>query len=392
MTKAAPGRRIQGTWIAAGLFALTVVAFLRPPLLPDIGRDLGLSATGLGVLGSVFAFGRLLADFPAGDLTERVRPGPMMAVAAGLVGAGSVLLAVSPGSAVAFVAVFVLGIGSTWTLTTAVAHFAGAPRQRRGVAMSVFAGALLAGQAVGPAAGGGLGSLGGWRLAMGLGGVLALVVAIPFLVRPGARRTPSEAKASGGAADPRATPLVLGVIYLLPAVQFAVGAAVVQTVIPIVADADLGLGPGIVGVALGVGGVVRFVSAIVSGQVTDRLGRRWALVPGLALQVAGLAVYAFVGSVAAMWIAIVLLSLGSVTVNVGNTMLADLSESGGLGRRLGAFRFTGDAAFMVGPVLAGVLLERSGRLAATMPFLLFTLAVTIACVLVLPETRHPDGA
>ena len=391
MTEPASGRRIQGAWIAAGLFVLTVVAFLRPPLLPDIGRDLTLNATGLGALGSVFAFGRLLADFPAGDLTERVRSGPMMAFAALLVGVGSILLATAPGSTVAFIAVFVLGIGSTWTLTTAVAHFAGAPRGRRGVAMSVFAGALLAGQAVGPAAGGGLGALRDWRLALGVGGVLALIVAVPFVLRPGARRAPPKVSGARASVDSRATPLVLGVIYLLPAVQFAVGAAVVQTVIPIVADADLGLGPGIVGVALGVGGLVRLVSAVVSGQVTDRLGRRWALIPGLALQVAGLAVYALVGSVAAMWTAIVLLSLGSVTVNVGNTMLADLSESGGLGRRLGAFRFTGDAAFMVGPLLAGILLERSGRLAATMPFLVFTLGVTIASVLVLPETRHADG-
>jgi len=54
-------RRIRtvGVGIGAGLFLLTVAAFVRPPLLPAIGRDLGMTAIGLGLLGSVFAAGRL---------------------------------------------------------------------------------------------------------------------------------------------------------------------------------------------------------------------------------------------------------------------------------------------------------------------------------------------
>ena len=120
--------------MAASLFAITVAAFLRPPLLPDIGRDLTLSSLGLGALGSVFALGRLAADIPAGRLSDSRAPGAMMIASASMVAVGSLALAAAPTSAVAFVAVFVLGIGSTWTLTTAQAHFATAPR---GVAFDV---------------------------------------------------------------------------------------------------------------------------------------------------------------------------------------------------------------------------------------------------------------
>ena len=84
---------------------------------------------------------------------------------------------------------------------------------------------------------------------------------------------------------------------------------------------------------------------------------------------------------------IVLVSLGSVSVNVGTAVLADLSEGGRLGPRLGAFRFTGDAAFLVTPVLAGWLLDSSGRAVATAPLMLLTAVVLIGCFLYIPETR-----
>ncbi|MFV2001239.1 MAG: MFS transporter [Acidimicrobiia bacterium] len=374
--------------LAIGLFLITVVAFLRPPLLPDIGRDLGLSAMGLGALGSVFALGRLAVDLPAGRLTDRFAAGPMMAWAGILVALGSAFLALAPTAFVALVAVLVLGAGSAWTLTTAQAHFARAPRANRGVSMSIFAGALLVGQAMGPGVGGVIGAAFDWRVALASGAVLALVVAGVFL----GIRTVETVEGSSASIElrpekdiPRA---VLWTIYLLPAVQFAVGAAMIQTIVPIVADADLGMGPAIVGGALVVAGLARLLSALIAGRVTDRVGRRAALLPGLGLQVLGLAVFALGEGALWWWVAILLVSLGSVSVNVGTTMLADLSEGGGLGRRLGAFRFTGDVAFVVAPTLAGWLFDQRGRTAAIVPLLVFTVAVTIAATVVLPETRN----
>lgn len=373
--------------IAASLFVTTAAAFLRPPLLPAMGRDLGLGAIGLGALGSVFALGRLGADIPAGRLTDHIAPERMMLLAAVIVAVGSIGLGLAPDPTVAYVALFVLGVGSTWTLTTAQAWFANAPRARRGTAMSVFAGALLTGQAIGPALGGAAEVVSDWRVALIGGGVVAAIGAVPFVVMrsptvDGSRRTQS----SGG--DDRATAPVLAVIYLLPAVQFAIGAAMVQTLVPIVADADLGLSAGVVGTALGVGGLARLVAAVVSGRIVDASGRRIVLVPGLALQLAGLGVFAFVDGVGALWVSIALVSFGSVSVNVGTTILADLSEGGRLGPRLGAFRFTGDAAFLVAPVLAGFLLETGGRTIAMLPLLVLTAAVFVGALALVPET-HP---
>ena len=380
----------SSTGIAVGLFFITVVAFLRPPLLPAMGRDLQLSAFGLGALGSVFALGRLSADIPAGRLTDRTRPGPMMAFAAVNVAVGCFGLAIAPNSTVAFIAVFFLGIGSTWTLTTAMAHFAAAPSASRGAALSVFAAALLSGQVFGPAVGGWLGAVFDWRVALGIGGVLAVVIAIPFLTAGGPRRElagdePSEHPGEGGTDS---NSLVFGVLYLLPAVQFSVGAAMIQTLVPIVADEQFNLGPQVVGGALAIGGTGRLIAALGSGVLIDRVGRRSALIPGVLLQVAGVAAFAFGESLLWWWISIFLVSLGSIGVNTGSVILSDLSASGGLGRRLGSFRFTGDSAFMVAPLLTGWLFEVYGLTVAMLPLLAFAVLVAGAAIFLVPET-HP---
>ncbi len=179
---------------------------------------------------------------------------------------------------------------------------------------------------------------------------------------------------------------VLAFIYLLPAVQFAIGGALLQTLVPIVADAELGMGPAVVGGALGIGGVSRFVAAVVAGQVTDRISRKWALLPGQVLQTLGVAVFMSWATPAAWFGSILLVTLGSVGVNVGATVLADLSEGTALGNRLGAFRFTGDAAFVVAPLLSGWLYELAGRGAGTAPLVVFAAVVTVGVWIFIPET------
>ncbi len=350
-----------------------------------------MSAVGLGLLGSVFATGRLAADFPAGRISDRMRPGPMMSLSAVIVGLGSFVLALAPSASVAFVATFVLGVASTFVLTTAMAHFARAPKIRRGAALSAFAGWLLAGQSFGPTTGGTIGAALGWRWAVGIAGIVATAVAalIVFVRAPSPEVEASQPRLDGEPGEPVAIPKrILTFIYLLPAVQFALGGALLQTLVPIVADGELGIGPAQVGLALGGGGVARLVSALVAGQISDRHSRRMALVPGLLLQAVGVLVFFLWASPIAWFASIILVAFGSSGVNVGTTILADLSEGKALGKRLGAFRFTGDAAFMVAPLLSGWLYTVGGRPLAILPMLIFASVVAVGATVFIPETRH----
>ena len=368
-----------------GLFFITVVAFIRAPLLPNIGRDLDMSPTALGALIAAFALGRIITDVPAGRLTDHRAARPMLAIGAIIVALGSLTGGLAPSSAVALLASFVLGVGSAWTNTTGIAAFAEAPRERRGVAMSGFAAALMVGQAIGPTLGGAVASIWDWRAAFLVGATIGLAVAAILAM---SARGPAvvHGAVAGSTSEVGATTLLA--LYLLPAVQFGIGAALIQTLVPIVGDAELALSVGTIGLAIGLGGLLRLVGALASGQVSDRYSRRWALLPGLALQLLGLIVFSLGGAVANWWAAIILYSLGSSSVNVGATVLADLSEGGGLGRRLGVFRLTGDAALLLAPLAGGALYEAFGRGWASIPLIGFVAAVIVLAFVAIPETVH----
>lgn len=372
--------------VGAGVFFITVAAHVRAPLLPEMGRDLSMGPAALGAFVAFFALGRIITDIPAGRLTDSRPSRSMLAIGAAVTAGSSLLAGFSPTSTVAFVAAFVLGIGSAWTNTTGIAAFALAPRERRGAAMSGFAAALLVGQAVGPVFGGAVASIADWRTAFAAAAVLAAAVAVVLMRRGRVDGNPRSRAVGEDDANSIARPVRIA-LYLLPAVQFAIGGALLQTLVPIVGDGELALGVGAIGLAIGLAGILRLVGALVSGRISDTYSRRWGLFPGLTLQLAGLIVFAVSGSLAAWLTAIVLTSLGSSAVNVAATMLADLSEGGRLGTRLGMFRITGDVALFVAPLLAGVLYQFSGRALATIPLIIFTGSVTLLAAMVLPDTR-----
>ena len=382
-----PSRLRPGTiLVATGVFSITLVAFLRSPLLPSIGRDLDLGPFGLSTVIGSFGLGRVLVDLPAGSATDRFAIGGMMGVAASVVAVGAGAMAVAPNLFVLLLGAVVLGMGSAWAAAAAVAFFASAPRASRGMSVSIYGGSLLTAQAMGPLIAGFAAVLLDWRIVFLMGGVTALVVAPQFFRAKTVESSGREAVRSGRSAETDVPTSVLWLIYALPAVQFGIGAAVLQTLIPIIGEDDLGYTSATVGLALGIGGAIRFVSALSAGAVSDRYGRKVALVPGLSFQLVGLLVFATDFGVWGWWLSVGLLTIGSVAANVGGTMLADLSEGGPLGRRLGRYRLVGDAALMLAPVLTGYLFARHG-LRVSVGLLICAAAAVLAGSTRLPETR-----
>lgn len=381
--------------IGLAMVVITTAAFFRVPLLPEIGEDLSMSAADLGALTTVFALGRLITDIPAGRLADKIRASRMMANSAVLVGLASLLLAMAPVALVAYGASFLLGLGSALTNTTGMTHFSSATSHaRRGASVSIFAAGLLVGQAIGPTLGGLVSSVGGWRVAQVVAGLLAFLAAgalVGFGRRPSSgASSPGPLAASPHARGPDISIWYRGLLYLVPFAMFASLGALSQTLIPIIGDDDLGLSAGVIGLALGLGGVARLVGSIVGGQVSDRISRKSALVPGLLGQAIGIALLAG-GSSTAFWLAsIIVMGVSSLGIGVAATMLADLSLGTGVGRRLGPFRFAGDLGLVISPFVVARVYESFGTAAAVLPLAGLLAATGLAVALFLPETRWLD--
>lgn len=406
---APPWHRRPSVWTAAAVFLISTATFVRVPLLPEMGEALAMDASLLGVFTALFAVGRLLVDLPAGALLDRVGPRPMFMLSGILLLAGSAVIGLAWTPAVVLAGGVLLGIASAGGNTTGQTFFArNVAGERRGRSMASFSAALLGGQTVGPALAGVVAGVGGWRVAMLGGAVLGLVVTAGGWVTgrraasPGQRPSPP---AAGDADADAPSPAASGLLEANPA--FGVGqraalygarfsalflmGAIPQTLVPLIGD-DLGLAVGVIGAALGVGGVARFVAAFVGGQLADRLPRKAVMVSGMGVQTLGVALLMVHGRVWAWLAAIVLMSLGSFAMMTGTTILGDHVADRHAGKELGAYRFIGDIGLLAGPAVGAALFDLAGQRVAVAAVAGLVAVAAVAAGVLLPDDPHRERA
>lgn len=381
--------------VSTAVLTLTGLAFFRVALLPEFGRELSMSTFELGIVTTVFAAGRLLADLPGGALADRVSAGRLIALAAAGVAVGSTLLAISTVPLPLYLASLLLGVCSSTTNATGMTYFSSVGGTRdRGTSMALFSAALLGGQAVGPAVAGLIASQAGWRAAMFTAAAIAALVAVVLGTRVGKRADEARPQLPPEPAV-ESSVMRFGPILLLRSVAFVVFltlGSVPQTLIPVIGADELGLGSGAIGLALGVGGISRFVGTLIGGRLSDHISRKTALIPGMIVQGIGVALLAFRPTVLLWVAAIVVMSLASFGVSVAATMVGDLADPQRVGTQLGRFRFAGDLGLISGPLVVSALYESVGREAA---FLFVGGLLTIVGLLswrFLPETARRFGS
>ena len=100
---------------------------------------------------------------------------------------------------------------------------------------------------------------------------------------------------------------------------------------------------------------------LVTGGLSDRIGRKWLIAGGMWVQAAALGLYA-VGTTFSAW-AVAAVLLGAGTAMVYPTLLAtigDVAHPAWRARSVGVYRLWRDGGFAVGAVLAGVLSDSFG--------------------------------
>jgi len=365
-TTSAPVERVRiprEIWVlVASAFVIALGFGLITPVLPQFAQSFGVGATASAVVVSVFAFFRLVFAPAGGNLIVRLGERPVY-LAGLLIVAASTAATAFAGSYWQLVVFRGLGgIGSVMFTVSATALVVRlAPPSIRGRVSSAYGSAFLIGGIGGPAVGGLLGGLG---------------LRVPFLAYAGALVVAAALVAffiSGHSLRPAPDAPVLPVMTARDGLRdsafraglvsgFANGWAnfgVRNAIIPLFVAANIGKEPWLAGTVLAIYAGANAVGMNIAGRLSDRLGRRPFIIGGLA--VAGVATIAtgLAASFPVLVVFSVVAGIGSGALNPAQqASMADVvGRDRNGGPALAAFQMSADAGAIIGPIVAGALVD-----------------------------------
>ncbi|MBN2416438.1 MFS transporter [bacterium] len=166
------------------------------------------------------------------------------------------------------------------------------------------------------------------------------------------------------------------------------GAGIIAPVMPVYAE-TLGATGFWLGFIWAGFSVSRAVFMPVAGRLSDRQGRKRFIVLGLSIYTLSSLGYAWAGGIAHLVIVRFLHGTGSaMVIPIAAAIIGDLSPPGKEGRMMGGFGFALFLGFGAGPLLGGMLLDKTGMAA---PFYLMGVLSFVSLLLVmvfLPDQRR----
>ena len=350
-------------WVLiASAFVIALGFGLITPVLPQFAQSFGVGATASSIVVSAFAFFRLVFAPGGGRLIARLGERPVYLM-------GLVIVAISTG-ATAFAQTYwqllvfrgLGGIGSVMFTVSAVALMVRlSPPTIRARVSSAYASAFLIGGIGGPVVGGLLGNL-GLRVPFIVYAITLLLAAgVVAVFLGGASLRPDENAAAlpamtfrDGWGDSAYRAAV--------ASGFANGWAnfgVRNAILPLFAAVVIGKQPWVAGMALAVFAAGNAVGLTVSGRLSDRLGRRPFIISGLVVSGLATAVTGFSTNLPVLVVLSVIAGLGSGALNPAQqASLADVvGRDRNGGPALAAFQMSADTGAIIGPIVAGLLVD-----------------------------------
>lgn len=294
-TKYRPGdagyRRLSLALFAAGLVAFGLL-FSTQALLPTISTDLGVTAGAASWTVSGATIGMAVAVLPLSALSERFGRRRMMTVSLAVAVALALVMPLAPSLGALTALRVAQGVAIAGVPASAMAFLS---EEVRAKALVGAVGVFIAGNSVGGMSGriltGWVTQLWGWREALAVLGVVALLCTVVYAVlAPKARHfTPSPVSPRALARTVRthlSNPLLVR-LYLIGLLFMTVFGAVYTVIGYRLVGEEFGLSQGMVG-SIFVIYLVGTASSAMSGRLHGRLGRRSTLYVAIATTTAGL--------------------------------------------------------------------------------------------------------
>jgi MFS family permease len=389
-----PSWRVRFRAVIGLAFFIVFGYGLIVPTLPLFASRFGVKEAGVGLLLTVFAGARLVADFFAGSLIDRHGERAMAAIGAGIVGVSSVAAGAAPNYPALVVLRGFGGFGSAFFLGALMANLIGTvPATERGRAMSTFQGAVGISFILGPVFGGLIAAVAGLRAPLFVyGGIcLAGVPLCAAVLNPHPGSAAGLAEAPTAPEEPLPGPTIPAWQRLRPLLKdSAYVAALIGGGILFFESAALDtlisrywrfrlLQPGrTVGIPFTIFGIAGIAAIWHAGRLSDARGRKFALVPALAVMALCTGALGFARSPALFVLVLAALGLASSYQRPGPTaMVADVAPPGSRGVAVSGFRTAGDVGAFVGPITVGLAAQAWGYRAA---FIIVAAAVGAAAL------------
>ena len=378
------------------------------PILPIYAESFGIPYALVGMVTTANALGRLLSDIPLGTLSDRLGRRPLAIIGPLLVTCSAILCGLAQGFYELLLYRFITGIGmATWMVARQAMIADSVNPSIRGRVMSTFQGVNMIGSAAGPAVGGIIAELWGYRTPFffyGASTFVSLVVSL-LLVKESADPKRPENRST----------LMTDMHALLGFLTFSIVMAAFTnfvnhirfaargTIIPLFGENVLHLTAGEIGLVLSASTITnilmvvrgqlnqhRPISAptitnilmvVPGGYIVDKYGRKFALVPSFIFTGIVFVLFSTCTDFSSALLVSAILGVAS-GLGGGATMAlaADLAPEGLRGQFMGFWQTVGDVGSAIGPVALGFVADLYGLVS---PFY-----VTCAIMLIVAATTQ----
>ena len=366
-----------------------IVAYsVAVPILPDMSRRLGASATMIGFLFASFGITVLTVSVPMGAISDRLGRKLPMVLGLLALAAATALFAVAERLPTLFAARLVQGAADavTWVVGFALLADLYGPAERGQVMGLVMSGTTF-GFMIGPTLGGWLYETGGMRVPFLSVALVAVGVAIGFawLEIPSKHTEHQSAPISTIVRVPAVAACAMAVV---------VGGGTIAMFEPMqslyLAD-TIRLGPARVGLVFGAGAVASAILHPFAGRLSDHWGSRRLTMIGLVALAAMLPVLGQIWSFeSAIAFCVINAAAMALVITPSLTYMAEATSAAGIGSfgvAYGLYNFAWAVGLLAGPAAGGFLYERLGFRRLVLVWAPIAVAITLL-ILVLERRSH----
>lgn len=381
--------------------ALSAVAFcvalgfgIVGPVIPAFAREFQVSAFAAGLVVSSFASFRLLGAPPAARFVDRFGERRVLTIGLAIVGVSSFTAGLAQTYWQLLLFRSIGGIGSIMFSVASIALLLRIVHpDQRGRAASAWSGGFLFGGLAGPA-------LGGVFVAWSLRAPFFVYAATLAVASWLSWRTLAHAHLLENAVEQSEQPLTLRTAARLPAyraviaAQFANGFVrfgVANALITLYVVEVLKAAPAVASVGFFISSIGQVLLLSRAGRLTDQVGRRPMLLMGVAATMASQAILMAAGSIGLVYLGMLGMGLsGAFMAAAPAAVLGDVTHGHPRGPVVAASQMASDLGGVVGPILAGSVLDLTGSYPAGFGSGVLVLTLALGLVLAMPETvRKP---